>query len=1180
MVYFYRIEDLPQAIEIGFTGEHNINTIQIDYSSWAEGMEHCYPSVVCVRPGETMEDAYIAATTYEHNVLSWPISSSDLGDTEGTGLAQVWLEDVENASINKSGRSAVFATVVRQSVDGGNVTPPQQAPWLEQMTLLKTQTIIAHDETMNAKTDVDAAMGTLNDAVTAAAGSASDAASSATSAQGYAGAASASAEAAAASASSVEDSATAAAASAIAASGSASDAADSATAAAGSATSAYGYQQTTAGYVNTVQAEAAAAQGWATGGSGGTPSATNNSKAYAMDSEAFAVGERGGVPVSDTDDTYHNNSKYYCEEAASIIQTAIQEATDAAVAEATEDAEDFAEDSESYAIGKRGGVDVGSSDPAYHNNSKYFSTQAASSATDANTAKTAAQAAQAAAEAAAQTDLVAWLEENITNPDSPPLDRTLASSSSAAPADMVGSLKAALSRDQSILSSNLMGVDVQQNLYPGAADWSGTWHNTDSVNMGISDVLFEGYPTVYSSQTWRRYNKAIPVVAGKTYTFEGWIKHATAGALFVVLYTENETTNPATITEGRFKQFNNSPANTWIKLSYTFTVSASGNIEPCLYSSAGAFYIAKYNLVEGSSVFSLKETLNGKASTQGLIPSQRHTKSITGNLMGIDVQENLYDGAADWTGFTASTSEINVSNEYFEGYPVVYSSQSWRKFYKNIPVVSGKTYTFECWLKQNTAGTAFIYLVQEATSAATVSPENYQFKNQPANTWVKLSLTFTCSASGNVAPYGLSTTGAFYVAKYYLAEGSEAFSLTNKLNEKATKEEISGVGDYVKYSFAGTDAEQYWNPRIEKPLASGTKVKFVFDSYNGGSTLSWVMLRGYNAQNEWEDLVLITTPTHGATAEFITTKAYSKLYVQFARASSITDSPTGSILLATDKDLGITNELLGMRKQRVYHVEKDGTGDFTSIVAAIAEACKYMDSIVYIGGGTFELFSDDEFGDDYADDVTSDSSTWGMVLKNRVHVIGTAQTLIKATNPHWNDSRSPSAPPSVEYFSVFNTGEHGCTIENVRIEDKGIRYSIHDDQGWAGDTPYINKFINCTFIHKNGMYNDCIGGGLGENCSVEIRGCYFEADTSRSARYAYYHANNHTGITDAKGSIVVADNYFANDGSFYLHKYGDSTEMTTALVTNNSFGSEPQVTTGEGAQNNMRMLAWNNVVRT
>lgn len=38
-----------------------------------------------------------------------------------------------------------------------------------------------------------------------------------------------------------------------------------------------------------------------------------------------------------------------------------------------------------------------------------------------------------------------WLEEHITNPDSPPLDRTLSMANAAAPADMVGDLKSAIS---------------------------------------------------------------------------------------------------------------------------------------------------------------------------------------------------------------------------------------------------------------------------------------------------------------------------------------------------------------------------------------------------------------------------------------------------------------------------------------------------------------------------------------------------------------------------------------------------------------------------------------------------------------------------------------------------------------------------------------------------------------
>ena len=252
---------------------------------------------------------------------------------------------------------------------------------------------------------------------------------------------------------------------------------------------------------------------------------------------------------------------------------------------------------------------------------------------------------------------------------------------------------------------------------------------------------------------------------------------------------------------------------------------------------------------------------------------------------------------------------------------------------------------------------------------------------------------------------------------------------------------------------------------------------------------------------------------------------------------------------------------------KVYYVEKDGSGNFTSFVEAITEACKHMDSVVYVGAGTFDLL--DELGSTYVSNASS--SQMGLVLKNRVHVICSSQTILEMDY----DGALSNAK---EYLSPINTGDYGCTLENATIIDNNVRYSIHDDRGWAGDIPYTNKFINCTLIHKNGKYGDCIGGGLGENCAIEIRGCYLEGDANIE-RLAYYHGNNKTGITNAKGRIVVCDNYFANVGSFWVHKYGDSTEMTTAYVSNNSFGSAPQITTGTGAQDNMRMLAWNNEIR-
>ncbi len=89
-----------------------------------------------------------------------------------------------------------------------------------------------------------------------------------------------------------------------------------------------------------------------------------NAEESAEDSEAWAVGERGGVEVTDEDETYENNSKYYADEAGSS---------------ATE-ADERAEDSEAWAIGKRNGIDVISGDETYENNSKYYAGEADDSA--------------------------------------------------------------------------------------------------------------------------------------------------------------------------------------------------------------------------------------------------------------------------------------------------------------------------------------------------------------------------------------------------------------------------------------------------------------------------------------------------------------------------------------------------------------------------------------------------------------------------------------------------------------------------------------------------------------------------------------------------------------------------------------------------------------------------------
>lgn len=133
--------------------------------------------------------------------------------------------------------------------------------------------------------------------------------------------------------------------------------------------------------------------------------AASTATTKAQDAESWAVGTRNGTNVTPSDSQYHNNSKYYAEQAASSALDAAGSVTEAqgyasdasgykdtaqqmqagATLKATE-AANHALDSEAWAIGKRNNVDVGNTDAAYQNNSKYYSQQASSSASDAATA--------------------------------------------------------------------------------------------------------------------------------------------------------------------------------------------------------------------------------------------------------------------------------------------------------------------------------------------------------------------------------------------------------------------------------------------------------------------------------------------------------------------------------------------------------------------------------------------------------------------------------------------------------------------------------------------------------------------------------------------------------------------------------------------------------------------------
>lgn len=110
---------------------------------------------------------------------------------------------------------------------------------------------------------------------------------------------------------------------------------------------------------------------------------------------------------------------------------------------------------EAWAVGKRNGTDVPSTDPAYHNNAKYYATEAAASAADAHQYTAAA--------------VHTWLENNVDPETGYVLDRTLSEKLAAAPADMVGDLKSAIDVNFNHLRSrtyNLIDCTTALNWQP------------------------------------------------------------------------------------------------------------------------------------------------------------------------------------------------------------------------------------------------------------------------------------------------------------------------------------------------------------------------------------------------------------------------------------------------------------------------------------------------------------------------------------------------------------------------------------------------------------------------------------------------------------------------------------------------------------------------------------------
>ncbi len=131
--------------------------------------------------------------------------------------------------------------------------------------------------------------------------------------------------------------------------------------------------------------------------------------------EAWAVGTKGGVPVEEGDPSYQNNSKFYKEQAATSATNAATSESNAATSESNasgsaSSASASSLKAEGYAVGTQNGTPAESGEPYYHDNSKFYKEQAATSATNAATSESNASGSASAASGSASSASASSLE--------------------------------------------------------------------------------------------------------------------------------------------------------------------------------------------------------------------------------------------------------------------------------------------------------------------------------------------------------------------------------------------------------------------------------------------------------------------------------------------------------------------------------------------------------------------------------------------------------------------------------------------------------------------------------------------------------------------------------------------------------------------------------------------------
>lgn len=550
--------------------------------------------------------------------------------------------------------------------------------------------------------------------------------------------------------------------------------------------------------------------------------------------------------------------------------------------------------------------------------------------------------------------------------------------------------------------------------------------------------------------------------------------------------------------------------------------------------------------------------------------------------------ENLLPGSNIWEGnWKTATQLINKwqTNGTHMGFLVKQRTGTYNGIYKNVSVEAGKKYTFEAFVMVSVAQNVNVVVGNASSGDGTTATTNV--KSKPfavvANEWTHLLLTFSCSVGGIIAPRIENTTSAtISVCGYVMYEGYPVTHVSDLIDSYPTiKATVDEFADMVYPMINILEEEEitagkiYHRGTVTSENNAGGKIISNLIPVTEGITYYYRNLWAYFSAVRYFDGTIV--PLSDATStlasgSFMATKN-GELAVTIGQSRT-----NNNILLTTNETLYNNNTFATeyipkkLKVPKVYHVEKDGSGDFDNLIEAITEAEKYMDSTVYVGTGTWDVV--EEMGDAFEN---ISQTNRGIYLKNRIH-------LIFASDSEWVCNYTGTNASVIAWACIFNSGVNGFTLENATLKGSNIRYLVHDERDSDTDR-YINKYINCRFELDNSestsTTHQCIGGGLGLCGYIEIDGCYFKSVIDTAKNVMFYH-NSAAANGGAKSHISVKNCYVDGLGRFGFHWYGNSQLITEVEVSGCSYGAELNIgpETQTAPYENVHVTEWNNVVRT